>query len=149
MLVKRPMTYINSTVNNIYGYFYPDTYSWYLYTTLNRNLPEAGFDYHFNSLELPRTILSGYGNGFREVPVLKLLVNCGIYTWIYVFLVFVLLLTNKRDLILLLLPMFALILTTISSPVNTYFRYVLPYAISLPVIIGLIMKETNKKFIKK
>lgn len=149
MLVKRPMTYINATVNNIYGYFYPDTYKWYLYTTLNRKLPEAGFDYHFNSLDKTRLVMSGYGNGFKEVPVLKLLVNCGIYTWVYVFMLFVLLLTKKKDLIVLLLPAFALLLTTIAGPANTYFRYVVPYAITLPVILGLVLKETNKSFIKK
>lgn len=149
MLFKRPMTYINATINNIYGYFYPDTYKWYLYTTLNRKLPEAGFDYHFNSLDKIRLVMSGYGNGLKEIPVLKLLVNCGMYTWIYVFLLFVVLLTKKRDLVLLLLPAFALLLTTIAGPANTYFRYVVPYAITLPVILGLILKETNKTFIKK
>ena len=149
MLLKRPMTYINSTVNNIYGYFYPDTYKWYIYTSLNEKLPEAGFDYHFNKLEVPRLILSGYGNGFREVPVLKLFVNCGMYTWAYVFLLFVLCLRKKKDLIVLLLPAFALLLTTIAGPANTYFRYVIPYAMTLPLILGLILKETNKHFIKK
>ncbi len=150
MLVKRPMTYVNSTVHNIYGYFYPDTYKWYLYTTLNNKLPEAGFDYHFiDAFEGPRLVLSAYGNGWREVPVLKLFVSCGMYTWAYVFLLFVLLLTKKRDLIIILLPAFALLLTTIAGPANTYFRYVVPYAMALPVIIGMVLKDTNKSFTKK
>ena len=149
MLLKRPMTYINATTANIYGYFYTDSYRWYVYHDLNSILPSEGFDYHFNNLDITRLLIRGYGCGFREIPVLKLLVNCGMYTWAYVFLLFVLLLTKKRDLIVILLPAFASILIIIAGPANTYFRYVVHYAITLPLILGLILKETNKSFIKK
>ena len=149
MLLKRPMTYINATTANIYGYFYTDSYRWYVYHDLNSILPSEGFDYHFNNLDITRLMIRGYGCGFREIPVLKLLVNCGMYTWAYVFLLVVLLLTKKRDLIVILLPAFASILIIIAGPANTYFRYVVHYAITLPLILGLILKETNKSFIKK
>lgn len=148
MLIKKPMTYINSTVNNIYGYFYPNTYKWYLYTTLNNKLPEAGFDYHFNNLNTMRDVLSTYGNSFRYVPILKLFVNCGFYTWSYIFLLCTLILSKKKEFIIILLPAFALLLTTIAGPANTYFRYVIPYAITLPVIVGIVLKEINKSFTK-
>ena len=42
----------------------------------------------------------------------------------------------------------ALLLTTVAGPANTYFRYVLPYAITLPVTLGMILKEVNKNIIK-
>ena len=148
MLIKKPFTYVNATVNNIYGYFYPDTYSWFLYTDLNHKLPEAGFDYHFNKLSISREGLSKYGNGYRYTPVLKLIVNCGIYTWIYLFLLVSLILKKEKKYIIILLPMFALLLTTVAGPANTYFRYVLPYAITLPVTLGMILKEVNKNIIK-
>lgn len=149
MLFKKPMTYINATAANIYGYFYTDSYRWYVYHDLNSILPSEGFDYHFNNLDITRLLMRGYGCGFREIPVLKLLVNCGMYTWAYVFLLFVLLLTKKRDLIVILLPAFASILIIIAGPANTYFRYVVHYAITLPLIVGLVFKDTNKSFIKK
>ena len=149
MLFKKPMTYINATVANTYGYFYTDSYRWYIYNDLNPILPSEGFDYHFNNLNISRLLMRAYGNGFKELPVLKLLVNCGMYTWAYVFLLFVLLLTKKRDLIVILLPAFASILIIIAGPANTYFRYVVHYAITLPLIVGLVFKDTNKSFIKK
>ena len=147
MLLKRPMTYINSTVNNIYGYFYPNTYKSFLYTVLNDKLPEAGFDYHFNNFYNFRNFLWAYGNCYTIIPILKLFVNCGFYTWAYLFLLFTLILIKKKKFIIILLPAFALILTTIAGPANTYFRYVIPYAISFPLVVGIILKEVNKSFI--
>ena len=92
MLFKHPMTYINATVSNVYGYFYPDTYRWYVYNTLNEKLPEAGFDYHFiDTFEIARDLISEYSSVLRDIPIVKLIVNCGFYTWCYLFLMVVLL----------------------------------------------------------
>lgn len=146
MLVKKPMTYINATVNNIYGYFYPDTYKWYIYTKLNEKLPEAGFDYHYNDLSSIRKNLSGYGNCFKYIPILKLLVNCAFYTWAYIVLLVMLILKKKKEFMIILFPAFALLLTTMAGPANTYFRYVIPYAITFPLIVGLVLKQINKSF---
>ena len=38
-----------------------------------------------------------------------------------------------------------ILLTCVVGPVNTYFRYMVPIVFSLPLIIGLIYKETKTK----
>ena len=147
MFWKHPMTYVNATVSNVYGYFYPATYRWYVYNTLNEKLPEAGFDYHFiDALELARGFIQGYSEVFKYVPVVQLSVNCGFYTWSYLFLMVVLIMQKKFRYIILLAPAFSLVLMNVAGPANTYFRYVLPYAVTLFTILPLILLEINKNF---
>ncbi len=150
MFFKHPDAYINATLSNSYGYFYPLDYSWYIYSNLNQKLPEAGYDYHFNSLSHGRLILKGYANGWMHVPVLRLFVSCGLYTWIYIFLILTLILTKKKKYLILLMPAVSMIFMCFIGPANTYFRYCLPYASTLPLILCLILGKINKTFsIKK
>ena len=147
MFWKHPMTYVNATVSNVYGYFYPATYRWYVYNTLNEKLPEAGFDYHFiDALEPARGFIQGYSEVFKYVPGVQLSVNCGFYTWSYLFLMVVLIMQKKSRYIILLAPAFSLVLMNVAGPANTYFRYVLPYAVTLFTILPLILLEINKNF---
>lgn len=143
MFFKHPDAYINATISNNFGYFYPSDYNWYVYTNLNRKLKEAGYDYHFNNLESGRNILKGYSGSFMYIPVLNLTVSCGFYTWVYMFLGVLLIVMKKKKLIILLAPAFSMIFMCFIGPANTYFRYVLPYAATLPLIMCLLIKEIN------
>ena len=150
MFFKHPLTYINATISNIYGYFYPATYDWYVYTKLNEKLPEAGYDYHFISeLEPLRDFIRGYSTVFKYIPVIKLTVNCGFYTWSYLLFIVVLILQKKSKYIILLTPALSLILMNLAGPANTYFRYVLPYAVTIFTVLPLILLQINKNFSNK
>ena len=54
---------------------------------------------------------------------------------------------KKYKEIIYLSPSFVLVLVCIASPVNTYFRYAMPYVFALMLNYGLFMKEvkTNEK----
>ena len=149
MFFKHPDAYINATISNNYGYLYPNTYSWYIYYKLNKILPEAGYNYHYNNLEDGRLFLKNYAYSYKYIPVLQYSVSCGFYTWMYVTLAVILFLNKKKELLLIITPAFAMILMNLIGPANTYFRYVLPYAISLPVILIMVIKEVNKSIIIK
>jgi hypothetical protein len=142
-LFKRPLIYIDATINNMYGYFYPNTSAWYLYYTYNTKLKEAGYDYHYNSLEFFRNILSGYGEAFQRIPILSLFVNIGFTVWVYIYLIGYLITSKNKKFILLLLPALSLILVCVASPANTYFRYAMPYIMSLPLILALLYVNRN------
>lgn len=146
MFLRHPSSYINATISNTYGYFYPDSYNWYIYYKLNEKLPEAGFDYHFNGLNSARIFLKDYAYSWQKIPVLRLLVSCGFYTFAYIFLEVVLVKQKKKHLLLVLTPAFSLILMCFLGPANTYFRYVLPYAGTFPLILMLFLKEVNTSF---
>lgn len=143
MFFKHPDSYLNATISNNYGYLYPNTYSWYIYYKLNKILPNEGYNYHYNNLEDGRLFLKNYAYSYKYIPILQYSVSCGFYTWIYVVLALVLLKSKKKELLLIITPAFAMILMNMVGPANTYFRYVLPYAISLPLILVLVIKEIN------
>ena len=54
---------------------------------------------------------------------------------------------KKYKYIITLLPSLTLLLICVASPVNTYFRYAMPYVFALMLNYGLFMKEvkTNEK----
>lgn len=143
-LLKHPATYINATANNMYGYFYPNTTNWYVYYRYFDQLEKAGFDYHYNNLNITRNVLSTYAVSYAYIPFIGATVNIGFISWTYLFLLVYLVIEKNKKLIPLLLPALTLLLTVIVGPVNTYFRYIFPIFLTLPLIIGLIMKERQK-----
>ena len=149
---RYPVNYLDATISNVYGYFYPNTSKWYIYTDYNTRLKEAGFDYHFVTPEWMREKLTDFGEYYPYIPILGMIVNIGFVVWIY-FLLFGYLLVNQKGRYLpVLLPAFSLILVCVASPANTYFRYAQPYIFALPFTVFLlyqiIMKE-KKKYEKK
>ena len=143
-LLRHPGVYFDATINTVYGYFYPNTSNWYVYYNYDERLIDNNLNYHYNKLNLSRDILSSYAIAFPYIPVLGSIVNIGFNVWIYMYLLTYLITEHKKRLIPLILPAFILLLTCVVGPVNTYFRYMVPIVMSLPLIIGIIFKETNK-----
>lgn len=139
--IKEPRIYLEATLNNMYGYIYPNAQNWYFYHMKYNVLNETGYDYHYNNLDILRSITYGYGELFAYIPVLNLFVNIGIMTWIYLYLVGYLIESKNKKYILLLLPAFSIILACVLGPVNTYYRYVIPYSFTLPIILAFILKN--------
>lgn len=140
-LLKRPVVYIDATISNMYGYFYPNTSAWYVYTDLNHKLPEAGFDYHYNNLSYLRIGLKGIAEAFPYIPVIGAISNIGIVVWIHILLIGMLIVNKMKKYIVVLLPSLTFILVCIVGPANTYFRYVLPCVFALPTIICILYNE--------
>ncbi len=143
-LLKYPVTYIDATINNTYGYFYPNTSSGYVYTSYNHKLKDAGFDYHFNNLTGLRQVLIGYAEAFPYIPIIGTIANIGLVTWCYIFLLGSLITNNLKKYIILLGPSITLILVCVLGPANTYFRYILPCVFALPFIINILYYELKK-----
>ena len=103
-LTKHPDVYMDATISNIYGYFYPNTSSWYIYYEYNTKLKEAGFNYHYNGLSIFRNILSTIGNSYPYIPIIGLFVNIAFTCWIYLFLLCALLKKKEYKFIPFVLP---------------------------------------------
>ena len=140
-LLKRPVVYIDATINNMYGYFYPNTSSWYIYHKLNPKIPEAGFDYHYNGLKGLRNVLVGYAEVFPYIPIIGSIANIGIVIWVHILLIGILIVNKMKKYIPILLPAITLILVCVAGPANTYFRYILPCVFALPIILCVLYKE--------
>ncbi|MBR1413224.1 MAG: hypothetical protein IJ574_00955 [Bacilli bacterium] len=145
-LKKHPVTYLEATIDNTYGYFYPNTTYWYIYNTYDTRLKEDDIDYHFNNLEHSRELLTDYGVSFPYIPLVGLFVNIGFTTWVYLYMLYLLIKEKKYRYIIVLTVSLSLILVCFASPVNTYFRYALPSVFSLPVtaLMLLSLKSNNK-----
>ena len=146
-LLKEPKIYIEATVNNIYGYFYPESQKWYFYYKKYSVLNESDFDYHYiKGLKPLRDFLSSYGKIYQYVPIISLTTSIGFTTWIYLYLMTLLFSNKHNKYVLLLIPAFLTILMCVVGPINTYYRYVIPYSMSLPFILGVLYNEkTNKE----
>jgi len=143
-LIKHPETYIAATINNTFGYYYPNTHHWYIYYEYDSRLEEAGFNYHYNNLENIRNILSSYGVSFPYIPVLGLIVNIGFSTWLIIIIFAYIIKLKQYKYLNYLIPSIILILVCIASPVNTYFRYALPNVFSIPIIISMFISIRNE-----
>ena len=144
-LVKHPVVYIEATVSNTYGYFSPLGNNWYFYHNYDDRITEDGFNYHYNSLDNLRSYLNYYGQVYKYIPIIGLSVNIGFNTWCILIMLGYLIYIKKYKEIIILLPSIILILICVASPVNTYFRYALPYVFAMPLTIGLFLTIIKEK----
>ena len=147
LFFRHPDAYIEATANNIYGYFYPNTTKWYIYYKEYKDrLNETGiFDYHYNNLNVTRSILFGYGKAFPRIPIIGMFANIGFMVWMYLFMLVFLIKEKLSKYIVVLAPALSLILVCIAGPVNTYFRYTLPYVFAFPVTVALLYNLFKNK----
>lgn len=146
-LLKHPDSYIQATINNVYGYFDPNTSNWYVYFRYDKRLSQEGdtFNYSFNGLSVLRDILSSYALAFPYLPILGIIVNIGFSVWLYMYMFVILIKDKKYKNLIYLAPVVSLVLVCIASPANTYFRYAMPYIFAMPVMIAIFIDIINKK----
>ncbi len=138
-LQKHPGSYLEATLHNTYGYFYPGTTNWYIYYRYNALITEDNLvDYHYNSLSPLRSILSGFGLIFPYLPVFGLLCNIGFNGWLLLLSCVYLWSHRKKKYLLALSPLLVSFLICFASPANTYFRYSMPYVFAMPFVISYL-----------
>ena len=142
--LNHPITYLEATINNTYGYFYPEKTNWYIYYKYDKRIVEDGFEYHYNGLKETRKILSTFGKEFYRIPVIGLLINIALNVWVLIFMLIYFFYRKKYQSIIYLIPSFVLILVCFASPVNAYFRYALPYIFANLLNLGLFIKEVKE-----
>ena len=144
-LFKDPICYINATLDNTFGYFYPNVHRWYLYYDYWDDLVDPTIiDYHFNdSTWWLRVPLTNYGETFPYIPLIGLLSNIGASAWMLIILTTYLMTKKNKKYILVLVPSYLSWLICIASPCNAYFRYVMPYMFVLPVMTCLLINKAK------
>lgn len=146
MFFRHPGVYIDATLNNTYGYFYPNSHNWYVYSKLDDQITkEKVINYHYNNLNGLRDFIAVYANIFPYIPFIGLLSSIGTTTWILLLLLVLTLKCKNKKLIIPLIPLFITLLICIASPVNTYFRYAMPNVFIMPFLVGLYLKENKIK----
>ena len=137
---KHPLVYIEATLNNIYGYFSPQSTNWYIYYKYDTRITEDKLvNYHFNNLSSLRLILSSFAQGFPYIPLIGLISNIGFNTWLLLGLTTYSIFKKKKEYLIVLSPLLISLLICVASPVNTYFRYAMPFIFIMPFIFTLIV----------
>lgn len=150
-LTKHPFTYVSATMNNVYGYFYPNDTNWYIYNKYDKRITEDNLvNYHYNKLGGLRGALAAYGIAFPYIPVIGLLSNIGFSNWLLLIMGAYFIERKRYRYLLVLAPLYISVLICVASPVNTYFRYAMPYVFAIPMLIMLFLKtikgsEENEK----
>ena len=145
--LKHPDTYVQATLNNTYGYFYPNTHNWYLYDgeDYSKLITEDNLvDYHYNSLGGLRIALSAYGEAFPFIPILGLISNIGFQAWLLLLCTVYVITSKKKRYFIILMPLLVSLLICFVSPANTYFRYTMPYIFMMPFILCYTTKVLKK-----
>ncbi len=146
-LAKYPGLYVQATMSNCYGYFYPEAQSWLTYTTI----APTGEHYGLTTLKCLDTIrgeMTLVADIVRSFPGLGMFVSIGFYVWGLFSMVAALIHYKDKKKILMMVPLFILLLTAIAGPANTMVRYVYPIILSTPLFVimtGYIVSQRDKK----
>ena len=157
MLLKRPDIYVQATMNNIYGYFYPDGYlnsvnsyaeSEEHMEKLNESLETYGADFHYPSfLQSTRNTYETFRDALFSLPALSLLRMPAFYVWGLLLWAFYCLARRKRDSLSVTTPLLVALLVCIAGPAyGWYFRYLFAISLCLPCVIltGLYISSGQK-----
>lgn len=143
---KHSIIYIDSFLSNSYGYWYPPTVYWTVYTN---NATEAYWLYRpeynleTNPIIKGKSIVSDVMLDIRNIPVLSMTHSIGYSFWIMFFLMAGIIVMKKYKLLIPFIMMTVLWLTLIASPVYAEFRYSYSLFVSLPLLWAVAI-NSNK-----
>lgn len=86
-------------------------------------------------------------NTYKKIPLIGLSVNIGFSFFVLMTLFIYVFYEKKYNNLLIFVPHFVLLLVCVASPVNTYFRYAMPYVFTLPILFCItlfILKEKDR-----
>ena len=86
-----------------------------------------------------------YGVIFPEIPGIGLICNIGFNSWLIIAYSLWLISKRKHAYFVLVCPLLISMLICIASPVNTYFRYAMPFVFTSLFTIGTWILLKNKK----
>lgn len=150
-LVRHPFTYIEATLNNTYGYLYPDrTHSLdglgYYAIEQTEGVNLHNLDLHFiPGFNRVRYRLEQFSRLVADLPVLGMLYSCGAHVWALLIAACALICAKRMRLLGALIPAFTCVLVCFASPVNAYIRYMLPVIYALPLTLACAMHALKKE----
>lgn len=158
LCLKYPKDYIESFLCNSYGYWYPETrgvtisydfvdYNQYA-NIFSEDLTQKVKDiqYEKNSIVEIKgidTIKQGIDN--RNVPIIALLFSIGLFFWLLVIIIGYVIYKKQYRFLLAYIPMLALWLTCLASPVSGEYRYIYSLFTCFPILSVGIISMINQK----
>lgn len=151
LLKKDPIVYLDATLNNTYGYFYPykqDVKESIGYFRVVKNKKINKGNYHFYMNDKYMKFRNNFEENFykvRRLPFIEFIYNTGTYFIILIILIGYTFIIKRKDYLIITIPLLMTYAFCILSPVNAYLRYMNPIIVCLPIYMALI---TSKKYNK-
>ena len=151
--LKHPTTYIQATMNNVYGYFYLDSnyrqYTYYLVDNYQDINEINGFNYSYiDDFREAREFVEGISKIIQKVPGISWVMNIGLNIWLIIIIFIYFIYSKKYRYIIYLMPFVSIILMCILSPGNAAYRYAMPIIFAMPLTIAIfidILKQNNEE----
>lgn len=142
LVLKYPITSVESFIEGSYGYWYPE-YTYWTYLTGIENYSDI--DLHpqklieSNTINFIERIVKN-----RSIPVISMIFSMGCAFWVLLTSAMYCIYTKKYTRLLSYLPILVLWLTCLASPVSGEYRYIYAMFIALPLLIGISTLKDNK-----
>lgn len=157
---KYPDTYLESFLSNSYGYWYPETVYWQVtnysyYRAVNKfdSHDENKSQYNPPRFEgLTNIICSCINYDFRNVPVISTFLSIALYFWISLFCLMSCIYKRRFNLLPMFMPIVAVFVTCIMSPVHAEMRYAYASLLCVPLLILITLFHSEghlKKSLKE
>lgn len=156
--LKHPTTYIQATMNNVYGYFYPQSNVKHYFSYAVDNYEGINeiedFNYSYlNTFRGERHSCQVISKIIQKVPGVSWIMNIAINVWCIIIIFVYLFYSKKYRYNIYLMPFISIILMCILSPVNAAYRYAITYIFGMPltiaIFVDIIKNEKNKILLEK
>ena len=148
--LKHPTTYMQATMNNVYGYFYPETnlrqYNYYMVNSIEDINEIENFDYgYIDELQGERHFIKGIASIITKFPGISWTMNIAFNVWLIMIIFVYLIYSKKNRYIIYLLPFISIILVCILSPVNAAYRYSISFIFGMPLTVAIFIDILKQK----
>lgn len=149
MFFRHPDIYVQATMNNLYGYFYPDGYTTEMqdykgsleYMKLSNEHQDLNLGYP-ESLSSWREGMESLREAFFQLPVLSVCNLSAAYVWTLLLLFLYNIRKGNRNGLLTTVPLLTVFLICMAGPTyGWYFRYLYSMVMCLPAAVFLSLSE--------
>lgn len=148
LALQFPIETIESFVNGSFGYYYPNTVGWGVYTGVNTEQFGQYEEYKFEQKPVIKIELLDKLNEFvntRNLPIVSMIVSIGFLFWVILACITYVIYKKQYNKLLIFLPVLFVWLTALASPVFGEPRYVYSIFTCLPIFIGMSINENKEQ----
>ncbi len=141
---RHPSVYIQATLNNIYGYFYPENIGYYSDLFFMTQCVDDNKIFAPEGLKAASEKLCDINMKSRKLPVIGLFSSLGFFVWMDILIMLYFMLYKKdRKFAVYNIPVIVTLLICIASPVNNTMRYGLPIMFMVPILFCMCFKNNE------
>ena len=146
LALKYPIEAFKSFVNGSYGYYYPNTIGWGVYTGVNTEILDQYGEFNIEEKPIIKLPIVNTFKDFintRDIPIISMFLNIGFLFWMILLCITYNIYIKQYRNILIFLPVLFIWLTTLASPVYCEPRYVYSFFTCIPIFVGTTFKNVE------